>query len=316
MEDIYSITGISPATPTHHAAWQSFPAAVMECYPEDFREFMTTFGEGVLDSYLYFWLPDAAADWSTRFANDFSPEEIRALRSGTLPHRAAPWGSNDVGDSLWFVMAPEAKIPEIRAYIRGTGWVEFHCRFDEFLVKLCRDPRSLDLFSVPLPEPHWYHQSDKPQIVGALIEQLATNSWDTKISALRTCGFSALVGPESLWRWGEIEVREGIEQIEILYGEDPPPALRLRRDDLSDYILDYLDEHTNSADEVSALLTGLLGSPLFSENHEVPSVSSVAREAMWTGKTIRVSMTTLADEDHDDWKRTTVSITPKPRNSD
>lgn len=161
---------IIPLEAPDRCQWASIETSLNLRLPEDYREFVATYGTGAVDSFLWVLNPfsknenlnlvsqvDDRLDAQRRFFEEsgkISPYPLYPSMNGLLP-----WGVTDNGDVLyWQCKGSPSAWPTIVCDGRSSRWQETQLSFSQFLIAVVTKTLTVEAFPVDFP-------SDPPEFI-------------------------------------------------------------------------------------------------------------------------------------------------------
>lgn len=160
----------SPSETPDVDGWQSVEAKLGMPLPVDYKEFITCYGTGAIDGFLWVLNPFSKNKYLNLLDSGNSQlDGLRQLRDECgekIPYAIFPeanglfpWGITDNGDVLyWVCSGPPSNWPIVVNESRGPCWREFKLTTGEFLAKLVSRELQVDIFPDDFP-------SDSPEFV-------------------------------------------------------------------------------------------------------------------------------------------------------
>lgn len=144
--------------------WKQVEARLSTMLPGDYRAFITKYGSGCIDGFLWVDNPFTQLSGLNLFTRSSSQlDALRVLRGDidpelvpypVFPERGGvlPWGGTDNGDVLYWITrnSPSEWIVAV-GESRGPMWEEYDCSMTEFLVKLLSKEIRSDIFPEEFP---------------------------------------------------------------------------------------------------------------------------------------------------------------------
>ena len=140
--------------------WLTVEARLGIELPEDYKEFITHYGTGAVDGFLWVLNPFSANKYLNFF--DAGKAQLRALHE--LQHEIIPypkfpdadgilpWSVTDNGDVLyWLCKGPSANRLIVVNESRGPRWREFRLSTSEFLARIVTGKLVVDVFPEDFP---------------------------------------------------------------------------------------------------------------------------------------------------------------------
>ncbi|MCB1633866.1 MAG: SMI1/KNR4 family protein [Xanthomonadales bacterium] len=159
--DTISICGKPVERPTQ-SAWDNFARILGTELPDDYKEFVSTLGTGVIDDFLWIFNPASTNPHLNLFTQ--RDECLSALRVvsdhgepipyGTFPENGGllPFGATDNGDVLyWITRGRPADWKVVVNESRGPAWVEYSMGFSRLLGDLLRGHIQCPIFPHDFP---------------------------------------------------------------------------------------------------------------------------------------------------------------------
>ncbi|WP_175412326.1 SMI1/KNR4 family protein [Streptomyces sp. TRM64462] len=160
--------------------WKATEAAYNVVFPEDYKEFIRTFGNGTIEGMIGVKIPIVTSDPTVRRVDTLprpaleNPDVSKWIRPDLGEKyrltQILVWGDTDSADTLgWIVGGPDPEKWPLAVYSRGdAAWSVYHCGMVEFLVKLLRGeftecPIS-DTSLVGLENPRFLHDRDEERL--------------------------------------------------------------------------------------------------------------------------------------------------------
>jgi hypothetical protein len=148
-------------------AWQSVESKLGTKLPVDYKEFITRYGTGAVDNFLWVFNPFSHNRYLNLLdAGKAQLDALRHLRYERVPYPLypdtngiLPWGITDNGDVLYWLCKGDASNWLIVVNeSRGPRWREFQLSTCEFLVALVTRELVVDVFPDDFP-------SESPEFV-------------------------------------------------------------------------------------------------------------------------------------------------------
>jgi hypothetical protein len=152
-----------PSEPPKADGWQSVAASLGVELPEDYKEFITIYGTGAVDGFLWVLTPftqnqnlnlleqaKVRLDVQRKFSEASgmaAPYELNPNPNGLLP-----WGVTDNGDVLyWLCSGAPSTWAIVVCDSRASRWLDFRQTFGEFLNGVVTKKLNLDIFPDDFP---------------------------------------------------------------------------------------------------------------------------------------------------------------------
>jgi SMI1-KNR4 cell-wall len=165
LDDLKKVLPVPRLLPPEHdeEAWRSVETRIGGCLPTDYKDFMTVYGTGCIDGFLWVFNPFSTnthlnlVDQSGRIFDSLRirrDEFGQQLPFAVFPEETGvfPWGVTDNGDTLfWRYHNGVFEHPVVIIEARGPDWVEINLSTTEFIFKVLTQNIIVQIFPDDFP---------------------------------------------------------------------------------------------------------------------------------------------------------------------